>query len=461
MFNYGKLVLERSRAAFESRGMSTVWLVRDKHNKRFVVKRIPRNLSIEVDVLQRLDHPNICRLIEVVRTGEDAFSPDDGFLYLVLEYCEGGDLFDRIIAQEALSLIACKSIIRQLASALAYCHERGVLHGDVKPEQVVCLSKDAWDVKLLDFGLSVLKPTATKRNFGTQVYAAPEIVAGTSEYSEACDMFSLGVTLYVMVFGEFPDRENFRFPFEIPGDLQSLIISLLSEDPAKRPTAKEAFDHSWVTSETHENDERLRASTVEGLRGFARQTNFRKACVSVAAKAVDFQDLKSLHATFLGMDKDGNGVVTWAEFLDALRGEIGDEEEVRTLFESIDTDKSGGIDYSEFLAAALTKKRGIQREVAREAFRFIDKDDSGFIEKIELEEFVRTFELKEYFEDEAIEAVINRMTNDRKISLDQFEGWLVERLSSEISDVVRRRSSVKIEDAGRGSQLGLPIRSRH
>ena len=165
-----------------------------------------------------------------------------------------------------------------------------------------------------------------------------------------------------------------------------------------------------------------------------------------------------MHQTFLKMDTNGDGVVSWEEFLVALKSEIADEQEVRRLFDSIDTDQSGSLDYSEFIAAALMKKRDLQKEVAREAFRFIDKDNSGFIDKKELEHFVRTFGLTEFFEEDAILEVMGKMTNGSKISIDQFEAWLLDRLSQEISEIAAaKRPSY---EQTHGSQLNLPVRSR-
>jgi calcium-dependent protein kinase len=231
--------------------------------------------------------------------------------------------------------------------------------------------------------------------------------------------------------------------------------------------------NSWLrdAEETAQLSEAVRPSTVAGLRGFATETALRKACVSVAAKALGFHNLQKLHATFMAMDANGDGVLSLAEFVAALKHEVPDESELRELFEAIDTNKSGAIDYNEFLAAALTRKRDLQKEVAREAFRFIDKDDSGLIEKEELEEFVRNFGLTEYFEEDAIEDVIDRMSGDGRVCLDQFEAWLTARVSEELAEVRRRstgRRSIETDTVaaekvnGQGNTvLGLPIRSRH
>ena len=105
-----------------------VWLA-ESNGSLFVVKKVPRRSAGEVATLQILDHPNICRLIEVVGSDE--------YLYLVMEHCAGGDLFHYISESNGLDEVSCRKIIRQIASALNFLHNLDISHGDVKLEKLV------------------------------------------------------------------------------------------------------------------------------------------------------------------------------------------------------------------------------------------------------------------------------------------------------------------------------------
>eukprot|EP00439_Symbiodinium_sp_Y106_P019635 s3830_g2.t1 len=166
-------------------------------------------------VLKQLDHPNICKLYEVF---EDADS-----IYIVMDLCHGGELFDRI-AEGALGDEAqVAKLIRQLARALRYCHDRGIIHRDIKPENILFVEVEVEvmvvmvtvtvmvmvmaveaPAKLIDFGIAChFKQTAKLRSRGgTEAYEAPEVQS--ENYSEKCDMWSLGVLLYAMLSGAMP-----------------------------------------------------------------------------------------------------------------------------------------------------------------------------------------------------------------------------------------------------------------
>lgn len=103
--------------------------------------------KLEVEIMMRLDHPSILRLYD--------YFEDKKFVYLVLELCSGGELFDRIIANKYYNEDEARIIFRQMIRAIYYCHLNGVCHRDLKPENFIMVSKnDPYTLKLIDFGLS-------------------------------------------------------------------------------------------------------------------------------------------------------------------------------------------------------------------------------------------------------------------------------------------------------------------
>jgi calcium-dependent protein kinase len=150
----------------------------------------------EIDIMRQLDHPNIVRLYEVFQ--------DEKRFYLVTELCTGGELFDEITKRSNFNEQDAAAIIKQVLSAVAYCHSKNICHRDLKPENVLMDSKNNNQIKVIDFGASQKYDDNKKMSqiYGTAYYIAPEILK--SEYNEKCDVWSIGVILYILLSGKPP-----------------------------------------------------------------------------------------------------------------------------------------------------------------------------------------------------------------------------------------------------------------
>lgn len=173
--------------------------------KFFNKTKLKRNqltrIKEEVRILTTLDHPNIVKYYQTYEEGK--------YLYLVMEYCPGGELFDRIAAHgdKAFNESEAASIMQKLLRAINHCHAWGVTHRDIKPENIM-YGADG-EIKLIDFGLSkaVAEAGGTSRRLstvaGTLAYMAPEVM--TEKYDpKHCDIWSLGVLLYLLLSGYLP-----------------------------------------------------------------------------------------------------------------------------------------------------------------------------------------------------------------------------------------------------------------
>ncbi|KAK3256412.1 hypothetical protein CYMTET_34455 [Cymbomonas tetramitiformis] len=188
-------------------------------------------------------------------------------VYLFMEYCEGGDLLTRLKDKGCFNERVSARIIRQLAEAVQECHKKGIMHRDVKPENVLLTdNSESPGVKLTDFGLSTFfspgqKFLGERHMVGTTLYAAPEVLKQL--YSEEADVWSCGVTLYVMLCGRLPfngDTEDEIFQAVLVGhlDLQSapwhtipetakeVVEGLLNRAPKHRITLGEFLTHQWI-----------------------------------------------------------------------------------------------------------------------------------------------------------------------------------------------------------------------
>ncbi|KAL7716322.1 non-specific serine/threonine protein kinase [Entamoeba marina] len=167
-------------------------------DKRKVHGKLMEHLQREISIAKEVSHPNLLMMKEVIQTQVQ--------LLMVLEYVDGGELFELLKSEGILSLQQNIRILRQICEATTYLHSLKISHRDIKPENILCTqSEEPFDVKLADFGLSKqFREEFLTTSCGTLHYAAPEIVSMSKNYSEACDMWSIGVLTFVLLTGSFP-----------------------------------------------------------------------------------------------------------------------------------------------------------------------------------------------------------------------------------------------------------------
>ncbi|TPX70577.1 hypothetical protein SpCBS45565_g01610 [Spizellomyces sp. 'palustris'] len=228
------------------------------------------HLHREAQIMRMLDHPNIVQLIEVMETKRE--------LYLVLEYAPGGEVLDYIVAHGRLKESEAKKFVRQIVEALKYCHDRNVVHRDLKAENL--LLNSSMQIKISDFGLSNIFDRSKQLTTccGSPVYSAPELIEGKRYIGPEVDAWSLGVNLYAMVVGDLPFAAKelkklydkvlsgrYDIPSFVSADCQDLISKLLTLDPKERYTCAQVLQHSWmVASESRSSVAEEGIATQEG-----------------------------------------------------------------------------------------------------------------------------------------------------------------------------------------------------
>ncbi|KAG7238370.1 hypothetical protein INR49_030877 [Caranx melampygus] len=171
-------------------------------NKKDLGDDLPR-VKVEIEAMKNLSHQHVCRLYHVIETSTQIF--------MVLEYCPGGELFDYIVAKDRLSEEETRVFFRQIVSALAYVHSQGYAHRDLKPENL--LIDEDHNLKLIDFGLCA-KPKGglgyeLMTCCGSPAYAAPELIQGKAYIGSEADVWSMGVLLFALLCGYLPfDDDN-------------------------------------------------------------------------------------------------------------------------------------------------------------------------------------------------------------------------------------------------------------
>jgi len=222
-----------------------------------VGKDYEKNLRMEMDILRRVDHPNIIALHEMIEAGNK--------LYFVMELVTGGELFDRIVEKGSYSEEDAKILVRKIVSAIEYLHKQNIAHRDLKPENLLVKSvEDDTEVKIADFGLSKIidKDKMMQTACGTPGYVAPEVL-NAEGYDKEVDMWSVGVITYILLCG-FPPfysesvpevfeqimKAEYDYPEEywdeISAEAKDFIDHLLVVDVAKRLTAEQSLNHPWL-----------------------------------------------------------------------------------------------------------------------------------------------------------------------------------------------------------------------
>ncbi|KAH9485365.1 Serine/threonine-protein kinase cds1 [Psilocybe cubensis] len=163
------------------------------------------NLAREISIMEKLEHPNICKLVEV-------FFQDDKSINLVLEHVEGGDLLEHILKNGGLAEVDARDITYQICDAMAYIHAKGVTHRDLKPENVLLTADKPPKVKVADFGLAKVVDSLTmlRTMCGTPSYLAPEVVRSDNihGYDNLVDSWSVGVIVFSMLTNSSPFIED-------------------------------------------------------------------------------------------------------------------------------------------------------------------------------------------------------------------------------------------------------------
>ncbi|XP_032882976.1 MAP/microtubule affinity-regulating kinase 3 isoform X4 [Amblyraja radiata] len=206
-----------------------------------------------------LNHSNIVKLFEVIETEKT--------LYLVMEYASGGEVFDYLVAHGRMKEKEARAKFRQIVSAVQYCHQKQIVHRDLKAENLL-LDADM-NIKIADFGFSNEFTIGNKLDTfcGSPPYAAPELFQGKKYDGPEVDVWSLGVILYTLVSGSLPfDGQNlkelrervlrgkYRIPFYMSTDCENLLKRFLVLNPSKRGTLEQIMKDRWINA-GHDDDE--------------------------------------------------------------------------------------------------------------------------------------------------------------------------------------------------------------
>ena len=410
-----------------------------------IISKKSESSQNEVDILRKISHPNIVNIFEIYE--------DSKKYYIMMEICEGGELFEAISQQGSFSEGDCANIMKSLLSAVNYLHGKNIVHRDLKPENIMLtknlqkMKNKKYEIKLIDFGTAKQFEPHQKLNkfVGTSYYIAPEVLK--ENYNEKCDIWSCGVILYILLCGYPPFNGNSNVdiyhniqnnpPYfngeewkDITKEAIDLIKCMLNKIPNKRFSAEQCLNHKWfkLLTSKDKNDEKsveklgkkLQLRVINKMADFVKENRLKQAVLQFISTQFNLKkeedDLKALFSEF---DIKQKGQITkeiFYEKLSQLYGENDGREICDRIFERLDLDGSGEISYDEFLSSMIDGKKVITEDRLAKAFKMFDKDGNG---KLSIEEIIEVFGGEENYWKKVIEDV--DLNKDGQVDYKEFK----------------------------------------
>ena len=374
------------------------------------IKKVKENeiddleIKNEIDILKKLDHPNVVKIIEF-------YSTDDAY-YIITDYCQCGELYNQIKHRYNENQLAV--LFYQVFSGLCYLHTNNIVHRDLKLENILITEieldeqtqrKYFW-IKIIDFGTAKIfeKNKSEKAIVGSSYYIAPEVLK--KAYNEKCDTWSAGVLLYMMLVGRAPfdgkdDEEiieniekgqfnrNHRKLLAASREIQDLVSKLLEVNPVIRLSAAEALKHAWFKKFNAKSlymniEEKKVMKYLKRLMNYEINTKFEQMVLAFIVHNIppskESKDILKIYRVF---NTNDDCKLTQCELKEGLlkyfdKSEVNDEK-INDIFLLLDGANHGYIEFEEFLRACIDKKKILCDENLVYAFNFFDKDNSGKI----------------------------------------------------------------------------------
>lgn len=408
---------------------------------KYVVKTIPKEKILkdlhvvkrELELLRSLSHPNIIKFYETYN--------DAKFFHIVMEYCSGGDLFERISRSGHLSEEEAAFTMRKVFLGVSYLHDQSVCHRDIKPENLLySKNSDDAEIKIIDFGLSRKfgESEVLTTMVGSPMYVAPEVISG--KYNHLCDNWSLGVTLYILLLGKPPFFANSKIELlkliakgewtwpaaaaNLSDQAKDLITKLLVVDVGKRITSKQALNHPWFAlSEKKQGDtHELSDDVITQLKSYSHTKRFKREALKVVLRMLDEKEIKRLRDAFRLIDTGNTGTITVPELTQAMKdlGYKETEHQISDLVNDMAYQGKQEINYTEFIAAMINEKRILTKEKLWAVFQHFDTDSTSFITKENLVQAMARSGRK--LQDEDLNEMMKEIEtkHEGKISFEEF-----------------------------------------
>ncbi|KAL6293809.1 hypothetical protein ACE6H2_001951 [Prunus campanulata] len=392
----------------------------------------------EAEIMRRLPkHPNIVSFKEAYE--------DKEAVYLVMELCEGGELFDRIVAKGHYTERAAATVTRTILEICKVCHQNGVIHRDLKPENFLFTdSSENAQLKAIDFGLSIFfeKGQRFSEIVGSPYYMAPEVLR--RNYGPEVDVWSSGVILYILLCGVPPfwaeseegiaqaivrgsidfERETWK---KVSEEAKELVKRMLDPNPFNRLGVEEVLDHPWIRKANQVPNVPLGGNVTLRIKQFSLMNKFKKKVLRVVADNLPDDQIDGIRQLFNMMDIDNNGNLNFEELRDGLVkiGHHVTDPDVQMLMDAADGDGTGTLNCDEFVVVSVHLRKIDNDELLHQAFTYFDKNDSGYVEFDELREALLDDKLGPANEQVIQDIIFDvDLDKDGRISFEEFKAMM-------------------------------------
>ena len=416
------------------------------------IKKVKENeiddmeIKNEINILKKLDHPNIVKIIEF-------YSAPKAY-YIITDFCSCGELYNQIKNQYSENQLAV--LFYQVLSGLYYLHSNNIVHRDLKLENILIseIEKDKvtnekyfW-VKIIDFGTAKIfeKNKSEKAVVGSSYYIAPEVLH--KHYNEKCDTWSVGVILYMLIVGRAPfdgkDDEEIIENIEkgqfnskhkkllnSSEEVQDLVKKLLEVNVKKRLSSSEALKHPWFKKfngkSLYSNIEKEKILVyLNRLRNFRINSKFQQMVLAFIVHNIpNTKEAKDILKIFRMFNNKDDGKLTKKELYQGLILYYNEKEikkEIDDIFLLLDGANRGCIEYEEFLRATLDQKFLLSEENLIYAFNFFDKDNTG---KISVDKIKNIF-IDDKVNEDVFRSIFNEIdiNQDGEIDFQEFKDMM-------------------------------------
>ena len=395
-------------------------------NQKVAIKKIYKTLDEiteeeiinEIEILKKLNHPDIVKILEFYKT--------DQAYYIVSEYCSGGELFAK--AETRLSENQISVIFKQILSGLSYLHSNNIVHRDLKLENILIsdvefvpiTGEEYLDIKIIDFGNAkhYQKNRKDSSIAGSTYYIAPESFKKNS--GKESDLWSAGVILYMLVVGYPPfggqsDKQilsnvqkgvygkNYSRWKNASPEVKDLIEKLLVSNPKQRLSAKEALEHKWFTkcqsnALYYNITKREILKCIQNLLSYEVQNKFEELVLAyIVHNMPKINQTKIAIQIFKLVNINGDGKLQKEELKKVLLYFVSEEYLINfeNIFNLLDSENRGYIEYSEFLRATLDRENIVTEENLKSAFDYFDKENKGYFNEEQMKIFCEENKINE------------------------------------------------------------------
>lgn len=350
-----------------------------------------QTLKKEIEIWLSLDHPNIARLLEVFE--------DDTTVYLVSESCPGGSLYDYLAALHKCPEEVARAWVFQMTRALGFLQGYGIVHRNLRLESwQLTTGGPCPSLKL--YGLSHATNWHKKEGrlnaaCGLLAYTSPDILLG--RYTDACDMWSLGVITYQLLCGRPPfvgsQQEIIRQILSgavnvqhlekegVSEEAKSFVLELLTISPHSRLTPQRALEHPWLFSQLLDRQP-FPANCTTGLLWFAHSSALRRAALLTCAYCLNSDEIEIAGKLFAATAHSSSGCLTMEDLRRCLQREQTEplvQEEIEDIFDAMDINKDGAITFTVFVAAMIGTLVEPDEALLQKAFAKLDIDGDGLL----------------------------------------------------------------------------------